>query len=198
LAKRTAIRLLVLAAVLGWAALLLGYTLQPYVLPTGSMEPTIHAGDRLLVVKHFLVGRVERGDLVTMIYPPDPKQTFIKRVVGVPGDRIRIVNKQLYLNGKPAAEPYVRHDTDYVDSYRDNFPSASTVRILEGAQRMLDHDVQSGEVVVPAGNYFVLGDNRDESLDSRYWGFVPAANVIGRPVYIYSGHAGPLHRIALQ
>jgi len=192
-------RIFILIAVLGWAALALGFSVAPYALPTASMEPTIHSGDRILVLKHFLLGRVERGDLLTLIYPPDPRQTFVKRVVGLPGDRIRIVDKQLYVNGKAVSEPYVEHVTADTVPYRDDFPGGEpNMPLMAPAARMLQENRCGGEIVVPAGNYFVLGDNRDESLDSRYWGFVPAVNLIGRPVYIYSGHTGPLNRIALQ
>jgi signal peptidase I len=165
--------------------------LQPMVLPTESMADTLQAGDRFLIdsVSYKLVHAPERGDLVVFRYPPDPRRTFVKRVVGVPGDRIRIVEKVLYRNGVAVTEPYARHSTDYVDNYRDRFPSAPNVVLAAGAERMLSQHVQGGEVVVPQGHYFVLGDNRDNSLDSRYWGFIPPELVIGRPFLLYGSSA---------
>jgi signal peptidase I len=93
----------------------------------------------------------------------NPVEVFTKRIVGVPGDRLRIVNKQLYRNGAAAAEPYAKHATSYVDAFRDNFPSSTNMpRLAPVATAMLRDNVQAGEVVVPPGKYFVLGDNRDE------------------------------------
>ncbi len=189
-------RLILAAAALGSAVLLAGCS--AYSMPTASMEPTLHSGDRVIALRQPLMGKVQRGDLVVFRYPVDPKQTFVKRVVGMPGDHVKIVNKQLILNGKPTREPYAEHLTDYMDSYRDNFPSKPDMPVLPQGIAMLEHNIRSGEVVVPANNYFVLGDNRDNSLDSRYWGFVPASNVIGVAVYIYAGHPGSIPRAAPQ
>jgi signal peptidase I len=179
--------------------LLFGTTtlVQAFVIPTGSMEETLLIGDHLLVdklayappgaISKYLLPyqEVKRGDIIVFRYPVDIQQTFVKRVIGIPGDRIRIVNKQVYLNGKPLDEPYKYHKTDYIDSYRDNFPGEPNVRLYEPAQEMLEHHVVNGEVVVPPNNYFAMGDNRDSSLDSRYWGFVPRENIIGKPLIIY-------------
>ena len=179
--------------------LLFGTTslVQAFVIPTGSMEDTLMIGDHLLVDKlaYAPAGRVskyvipytevKRGDIIVFRYPVDIQQTFVKRCIGVPGDRIRLVNKQLILNGRPVNEPYVYHKTEYIDSYRDNFPSDPNVHVADFAQDMLLNHVQNGEVVVPPGSYFAMGDNRDSSLDSRYWGFVPRANIIGKPLIIY-------------
>jgi len=179
--------------------LLFGTTslVQAFVIPTGSMEDTLMIGDHLLVdklayapagpVSKYVIPYtdIKRGDIIVFRYPVDIQQTFVKRCIGVPGDRIRLVNKQLILNGKPANEPYVYHKTEYIDSYRDNFPSDPNVHVADFAQDMLMNHVRSGEVVVPPGSYFAMGDNRDSSLDSRYWGFVPRANIIGKPLVIY-------------
>jgi signal peptidase I len=159
-----------------------------YSIPTGSMEPTVATGDKVFVAYPFLSGAIRRGDVIAMHYPVDRKQIFFKRVVGMPGDRLKLVNKDLWLNGKPATEPYVEHSTSYVDAFRDNFPSDANppmaVQAAVGAIAMLRHDVRDGEVIVPQGEYFVLGDNRDLSLDSRYWGFVTEADFVGRPVVL--------------
>jgi signal peptidase I len=179
--------------------LLFGTTtlVQAFVIPTGSMEDTLLVGDHLLVdklayapdgpVTKYLLpySDVHRGDIIVFRYPIDIKQTFVKRVMGVPGDHLHLTNKQVFLNGHALNEPYVVHKLDYIDSYRDNFPSEPNTPIFPPAQAMLEHNVQGGDVVVPPGFYFAMGDNRDQSLDSRYWGFVPRENIIGKPLVIY-------------
>lgn len=180
---------------------------QAYVIPTGSMEDTLLIGDHLLVdklayapsgpVSKFLLPytEVKRGDIIVFRYPVDISQTFVKRAIGVPGDRIRIVNKEVYLNGVKLDEPYTYHKTDYIDSYRDNFPGDPNVHVEAGAYDMLTNHAQNGDIVVPAGYYFALGDNRDASLDSRYWGFVPRENIIGKPLIIYWSYDAPTDRL---
>src|ERR1035437_1234319 len=174
-----------IAILLVCACFWLGF--RPYTMPRVSMEETILAGDYLLVeTPTWSLGRAAgRGDLVVFRYPVDRKQTFIKRIAGIPGDRLRIVNKQLYRNGVAVPEPYATHKTAYVDAYRDNFPSETNVALLDSGARMLRDNVRDGEVIVPQGQYFVLGDNRDDSLDSRYFGFVPRGDVLGSPFLIY-------------
>lgn len=164
---------------------------EPFVMPTGSMENTLDVGDKILV-RRFPLGMFRRGDLVVFKYPVDRRQIFVKRVCGIPGDRVRIVNKMLYVNEMPLAEPYAIHRTESIDSYRDNFPSQPNVQLFPGAREMLRQDVQNGELIVPREKYFVLGDNRDLSLDSRYWGLVDAADLIGRPVLIYDSKQQPI------
>jgi len=190
--------------------LLFGTTtlVQAFVIPTGSMEDTLLIGDHLLVdkltyapsgaISKYLLpySDVRRGDIIVFRYPIDIRQTFVKRVVGVPGDRLKVIRKQLYLNGVELKEPYKFHKTEYFDSYRDNFPSEPNVRLYEPAQVMLEKNVENGEVVVPPGNYFAMGDNRDSSLDSRYWGFVPRENIIGKPLVIYWSYDAPTDRLA--
>jgi signal peptidase I len=124
-------------------------------------------------------------------YPVDITQTFVKRAIGVPGDRIRIINKEVYLNGVKVNEPYTYHKTDYIDSYRDNFPGEPNVHVEQGAYDMLTQHVVNGEVVVPPNSYFAMGDNRDSSLDSRFWGFVPRENIIGKPLIVYWSYNAP-------
>ena len=182
--------------------------LQAFVIPTVSMEDTLLRGDHLLVDKlSYAPGgilskyalpysRVRRGDIIVFRWPMDIRQNYVKRVIGIPGDRIRMVNKQVYLNGKPLSEPYVSHKTAYVDSYRDNFPGEPNVRLPDAALLMLEHNVKDGELLVPPGDYFAMGDNRDNSLDSRYWGFVPRANIIGKPLLIWWSYDAPTARLA--
>jgi signal peptidase I len=167
----------------------------PMAMPTASMENTVISGDRLLVERvSRITGRAPRRDELVLLHPPfDPQQVFLKRVAGVPGDRIRFADKRLLRNGAPVDEPYAIHRTSFTEPYRDNFPSGDPPQpTYATAGPMLRESVQGGEVVVPPGKLFVLGDNRDNSLDSRYWGFVDQAAVIGRPVLIYSSVGVPV------
>ena len=180
---------------------------QAFVIPTGSMEDTLLIGDHLLVdklafapsgpISKFVLPYtpVKRGDIIVFRYPVDIRQTFVKRCMGVPGDRIRVINKQVYLNGVKLDEPYKYHKTDYIDSYRDNFPSEPNLNVDRGAIDMLQNHVVNGEVVVPPNTYFAMGDNRDSSLDSRYWGFVPREKIIGKPLIIYWSYDNPTDQL---
>ena len=180
------------------AAFVMTFIVQAFVIPSESMEDTLLIGDYLLVDKiDYANGgfwepllpytQIKHGDIVVFHYPVHPQQHFVKRVIGVPGDRIHLVNKQVYVNGKPAVEPYVVYRSTQPNYYRDDFP---TTKYIDGnvdshwwiQMRKL---IEDGNLIVPEGYYFVLGDNRDESLDSRYWGFVPRENIEGRPLLIY-------------
>jgi signal peptidase I len=171
---------------------------QAFVIPTGSMEDTLLVGDHVLVdklayapagdvSKHLLpYTDVHRGDIIVFRYPLDIRKNYVKRAMGLPGDRVHLVDKVVYLNGHALREPYVVHKTDYIDSYRDNFPNANgVVGLRPEALAMLNEDVRGGELVVPPGYIFAMGDNRDDSDDSRFWGLVPRANIVGKPVVIY-------------
>ena len=180
------------------AIFVITFVVQAFRIPSESMERTLLVGDYLLVDKaHYgppgILGDlmpytpIRRGDVVVFHYPVNPSDHFVKRVIGVPGDRIHLVRKRVYVNEKPLEEPYVRLRRDSFDPFRDNFPAdpgpyhdVTTSWFLQ--MRKLVH---GGELTVPPGSYFVLGDNRDDSLDSRYWGFVPRENIIGRPLLIY-------------
>lgn len=174
---------------------------QAFVIPTGSMEDTLLVGDHLLVDKlayasagpigsHVLpYEEPKHGEIIVFRYPPDIKQTLVKRLIGMPGDRIRITNGVVYRNGKRLNEPYIYHKYAY-DPSLDNFPWPCCRPVKEdpawqAQQQMLDGDISSGEVIVPRDHYFAMGDNRDNSSDSRYWGFVPRENIIGKPFLIY-------------
>jgi signal peptidase I len=130
--------------------------------------------------------RVQRGDIVVFHYPVNPAQHFVKRVIGVPGDRVRLVNKQVFVNGTPLKEPYAHFTRPANDLFRDSFPRLD---VAPGETPewwiQLRKLVEDGQLIVPEGHYFVMGDNRDDSYDSRYWGFVPQVNIIGRPLLIY-------------
>jgi signal peptidase I len=189
--------------------LLFGTTtlVQAFVIPTGSMESSLLIGDHLLVDKlayspagtigSYLLPyqEVKRGDIIVFRYPIDLSQTFVKRVIGVPGDRIRLLNKQVFINGVLVEEPYAEYRMNYIDAYRDNFPAPPNTQIFDPAIDMLENHVVNGELVVPPGHYFALGDNRDHSLDSRYWGFVPRENIIGKPLIVYWSYDAPTERL---
>jgi signal peptidase I len=179
------------------------FIVQAFQIPSGSMENTLLVGDFLLVDKlHFAgqhvpgrllpYGQIQRGDIVVFYYPVDSSQFLVKRVIGLPGDHIRLRNKIVYVNGIPLHENYVIHKQWMPDGYRDNFPSQQNYsRDIDRRWRyQLQSYINDGEVVVPPEHYFVLGDNRDQSLDSRYWGFVPRANIVGRPLVIYLSVTG--------
>jgi signal peptidase I len=178
-----------------WIALSVLYALpmvffQAFVIPSGAMENTLLIGDHVLV-QCLPKPRPSRGDIIVFRYAVNRRETYVKRVIGVPGDRIRISNKVVYRNGAPLQEPYAIHVTSYLDPYRDNFPSKPNTPLESRGMEMLDNHVVNGEVVVPEKNYFVLGDNRDDSLDSRYQGFVAADDVVGRPFLIYDSQDRP-------
>lgn len=192
-----------------WAVTIIMYLfaattiVQAYVVPTGSMENTIKVGDHMLVDRvgyadpgpvgrHFLPYReIRRGDIVVFRYPEDIRQTYVKRVIGVPGDRIHLENKQVVRNGRRLVEPYTQHVARFEDRYRDDFPRPPEVYTTSRGRDMLEHNVEDGEVLVPPGALFVLGDNRDNSADSRYWGFVPRNYVIGKPLTVYWSYDAP-------
>ena len=180
------------------AVFVITFIVQAFQIPSESMENTLLIGDYLLVDKvHYASGGVwghvlpysdvQRFEIIVFRYPVNPQQHFVKRVIGVPGDHLRLINKQVYVNGKPYHEPYVVYHSPLPDAYRDDFPAPNYVSAnVEAAWwAEMRKVVKNGEVVVPPDMYFVLGDNRDESLDSRYWGFVPRENIIGRPLVIY-------------
>ena len=180
------------------AIFVITFIVQAFQIPSESMENTLLIGDYLLVNKLCYGGtglgdhlmpyqRIARGDIIVFHYPVDPQQHFVKRVIGVPGDRLRMVNKRVFINGKPLDEPYVHFVEPLNDQFRDSFPRVDIpARRLEGDWWLqMQKLVVDGQLIVPEGHYFVMGDNRDDSLDSRYWGFVPQENIIGRPLIIY-------------
>jgi signal peptidase I len=180
------------------AIFVITFIVQAFQIPSESMENTLLIGDYLLVNKLCYGGgalsnhlmpyqKIVRGDIIVFHYPVDPQQHFVKRVIGVPGDHLRMVNKKVLINGKPLDEPYARFVEPLNDSFRDSFPRVDIpARRLEGDWWLqMQKLVVDGQLIVPEGHYFVMGDNRDDSLDSRYWGFVPQENIIGRPLVIY-------------
>jgi signal peptidase I len=183
------------------------FVLQAFKIPTGSMEDTLLIGDHLLVNKFIfapqasLLGRLlpsrdlRHDDIVVFKFAPTDDQTepgehFVKRVIGLPGDHVRIFHRQVFVNGQQVSEPFVRHDPEYVNELRsgDDFPPSDN-EYLSGSTSAWDAElpgsVKNGELIVPPGKYFVMGDNREQSWDSRFWGFVSRDVIIGRPVLIY-------------
>jgi signal peptidase I len=185
--------------------LLFGTTtlVQAFIVPTPSMDKTVMVGDHLLVdklsyapsdsfSKHLLpYTEPKRGDVIVFRYPMDISQNYVKRCMGLPGDHLKVVDKELWLNGHKLVEPYVQHVFPRIEPYRDNFPSEPYGPVYDRARKMLTDNVVNGEVVVPEGFYFAMGDNRDNSLDSRYWGFVPRENIIGKPLVIFWSYDAP-------
>jgi signal peptidase I len=179
------------------AVFVITFVVQAFQIPSPSMENTLLVGDYLLVNKLTYGGgsfgdhlmpyrRVQRGDIVVFHYPVNPAQHFVKRVIGVPGDRVRLINKQVFVNGMPLKEPYAHFTRPANDLFRDSFPRLEvTAGETPEWWMQLRKLVEDGQLIVPQGHYFVMGDNRDDSYDSRYWGFVPQGNIIGRPLVIY-------------
>lgn len=186
------------ASILVVALFILTFIVQPFRIPSESMERTLLVGDFLLVNKTIYgppgdfgwllpYRPIRRGDVAVFYFPINPAEHVVKRVIGIPGDRIHLSHGVVYRNGKPLTEPYAVDEPAYPDPFRDNFPTTQYTNPdvdTHWFARMRQDEV-NGDIVVPAGQYFVLGDNRNHSRDSRYWGFVPAANIVGRPLIIY-------------
>ncbi len=159
------------------------FVVQAFKIPTGSMEPNLLIGDHLLVNKFVTAPtmfgferallptrEVRRGDIIVFKYPEEPERDFIKRVIGLPGETLELTNKQVHINGEPIDEPYAHF-----------MQPPST----DGTAQPWDPRHTFGPVTVPDGHYFMMGDNRDNSQDSRFWGFMPASFVKGRAMVIY-------------
>jgi len=187
-----------LAATIVIAVFVITFIVQAFQIPSESMEKTLLIGDYLLVDKvHYGHGgrwdeilpysQIRRGDIIVFRYPVHPQQHFVKRVIGIPGDHVRMQGRQVLINGVPLTESYVVHTKPDYDHFRDDFPLMDIPNASTDPRWWMEMGkfVENGELIVPKDRYFVLGDNRDESLDSRYWGFVPRGNIIGRPLLIY-------------
>jgi signal peptidase I len=176
---------------------------QAFVIPTGSMEGTLLIGDHVIVDRLAYAppgdvtrrvlpyDDVHRGDIIVFRDPLDLSRNLVKRAMGMPGDRIHMENKVVYLNGHPLTEPYVVHKTSAIFPYRDTFPAGFWPSLRPEAAAMLSADVRNGELVVPPDYVFAMGDNRDESDDSRFWGLVPRKNIVGKPVLVYWSYDAP-------
>src|SRR5712691_12024316 len=189
-----------LAGVLVTGLFIITFILQAFEIPSSSMEDTLLIGDHLFVNReqfappaHWM-GRlmpyreVRRDEIAVFLSPEQPGLFLVKRIIGVPGDRIHLRDGAVYRNGERLDEPYVMHkDRNTYNPYRDNFPAVPSegYSVAPEWQLMMRSYIQGDDVVVPPHSYFAMGDNRDVSYDSRYWGFVPKENVIGRPMFIY-------------
>jgi signal peptidase I len=179
------------------ALFLLTFLLQPYLIPSESMEHTLLVGDFLLVNKQVYAPTdrlsrlllpyhdVARGDVIVFHHPNPP--FLVKRVVGIPGDRLRIEDGRVMVNGQPQDEPYAAFEPAASNPFRDDFPAKvyTDPEVDPAWWRQMQGLTRDGELVVPKGEYFVLGDNRNHSKDSRFWGFVPRSQVVARPLVIY-------------
>ncbi|HVV67880.1 MAG TPA: signal peptidase I [Gammaproteobacteria bacterium] len=204
-----------------WVLLLVwvirSFLIQPYRVPTGSLQPTVAPGD-FLVVNQFAYGlrfpvgntkivpiaEPKRGDIVLFYAPPDPSIVFVKRLVGLPGDHIQYKDKVLYINGKAMPQQFVSEAVDDEPAGinpEEHIPVALKTENLMGVKhsiyvRPIDEGLtQDVDVVVPPGNYFMMGDNRDNSDDSRTWGFVPEQNLIGKAFGIWMSWDAINHRV---
>jgi len=188
-----------MAIVIVTGLFIITFALQAFEIPSSSMENTLLIGDHVFVDRMMLAPITKwidklipyrdprHGDIFVFISPAQPGLYVVKRVMGIPGDRIRLQDGVVYRNGEKLEEPYVVRKGDY-NAYRDNFPDVPASMyddVTDSWRKNLPSYVQNGELVVPPGSVFAMGDNRDVSLDSRYWGFVPRQNVIGRPMFIY-------------
>ena len=185
------------------ALFLLTFVLQPYLIPSESMERTLLVGDFLLVNKQVYAPAgsltrwllpyhdVERGDIVFFHHARPP--FLVKRVVGLPGDRLRIDDGRVSVNGVPLDEPYAAFEPAVRNPFRDDFPPKvyTDPEVDPAWWRQMQNLTRDGELVVPDGQYFVLGDNRNHSTDSRFWGFVPRQQIVARPLVIYFSLSRP-------
>ena len=187
-----------LAATVVIAVFVITFAVQAFQIPSESMEKTLLIGDYLLVDKAHYANpgiwkwllpykRIERQDIIVFRYPVDPRQHFVKRVVGIPGDHVRLMNKHVFVNGVKLDDDYASFNWTQRDKFRDNFPNGGffTDKIASKWFIQAQKLVEDGQLIIPEDSYFVLGDNRDDSYDSRYWGLVPADHVVGRPLLIY-------------
>jgi signal peptidase I len=190
-----------LAGVLVTGLFIITFVIQAFEIPSSSMENTLLIGD------HVFVNRVQfspatrwigpllpyreprRGDIVVFLSPAEPDLYVVKRIVGIPGDRIHLRDGAVYRNGEKLNESYVLNTgADSYNPYRDNFPAVAPPEysnVTDFWKLTMPQHIDNGELVVPAASYFAMGDHRDVSYDSRYWGFIPKENIIGRPMFIY-------------
>ncbi|HEY2460832.1 MAG TPA: signal peptidase I [Candidatus Acidoferrum sp.] len=178
------------------------FVVQAFKIPSASMEGTLLIGDHLLVNKFIFGGHggwfekflpyrdIQRGDIIVFKYPYQDHPHFVKRVIGLPGDHLKLVDQQVYINGKVLNEPYVVHDPSVgYDPFNYSFPQVGAqmipYNVIPEWRAEIRKYVKGDEIIVPPGKYFAMGDNRDRSQDSRYWGFVDRDAIMGRPFLIY-------------
>ena len=206
-----------LAAVLVTGLFIITFVLQAFEIPSSSMENTLLIGDHVFVNRvqfapatHWTgplipYREIRRQDIVVFLSPAEPGLYVVKRIIGLPGDRIHLRNGDVFRNGEKLDEPYVIHNTDEgPNDYRDNFPAVPPSdynRLFPDWQQRLPQYIQGDDLVVPPDSYFAMGDNRDVSYDSRFWGFIPKENVIGRPdvhLLVFRNAAQPVFAYGLS
>jgi signal peptidase I len=191
-----------LAAVLVTGLFIITFIVQAFEIPSSSMENTLLIGDHVFVNRVQFAPQthwtgpllpyrpIRRQDIVVFLSPAEPGLYVVKRIIGIPGDRIHLRDGMVYRNGEKLNEPYVIHSRhESYDAYRDNFPAVppsefSSPPTPDWALH-LKENIHGDDLVVPPASYFAMGDNRDVSYDSRFWGFIPQDNVIGRPLFVY-------------
>jgi len=206
--KETTVEFLAsLAGVLVTGLFIITFVLQAFEIPSSSMEDTLLIGDHVFVNReqfapatHWLgpllpYRDIRQGDIVVFLSPEERGLFVVKRIIGTPGDRIHLRDGVVYRNGQKLDEPYALHKIADYNPYRDNFPALPPSEMYgvhneEWMQGFRSH-LEGDDIVVPPNSYFAMGDNRDVSYDSRYWGFIPRPNVIGRPMFIYWSFVTP-------
>ena len=180
--------------------IMLAKGVRAFSVPSESMQPSIMQDDRIFVDSYNKNRPPQQGDIVVYLLPETPRLFAVKRIIGVPGDRIHLHDGIVYRNGEKLNEKYVQHKLADYNPYRDNFPAVPPSEMYgvsnEKWTQELPSHLEGGDIVVPPDSYFAMGDNRDVSYDSRYWGFIPRQNVIGRPMFIYWPSARLGHRLA--
>lgn len=202
-----------LAEVLVTGLFIITFVLQAFAIPSGSMEDSLLIGDHLFVNRvqfsaptHWMgplmpYRDVRRDEIAVFLSPEQPGLFLVKRIIGVPGDRIHLLDDVVYRNGEKLAEPFVRHKREH-NPYTDNFPAVPPserfgVTNQRWAQEMPSH-IQGEDIIVPPNHYFAMGDNRENSYDSRFWGFIPSENLIGRPMFIYWSFVTPADQFEMN
>ena len=187
------------------------FAYEPFRIPSGSLKPTLLIGDFILVnkfdygirlpvthTKILSIGEPQRGDIVVFREPPTESRDLIKRVIGIPGDHVSYKNKVLYINGKQISQTFEKYSTDEEDN-EGPWQVVQKQENLLGVEHRIYQIPGKGnddyDVVVPKGKYFMMGDNRDASADSRYWGFLPEENIIGKATRIWMSYDKPTHPV---
>jgi signal peptidase I len=197
-----------MASILVVGLFIITFCLQAFEIPSSSMENTLLIGDHVFVDRvtpapktHWFpiipYRDIHRGDIIVFLSPAEPGLFVVKRIIGVPGDKIHLQDGVVYRNGQAVNEPFVIHSRGDYNPYRDNFP---TIAPMDGTgvtpewHLIMGQHIQNGDLVVPPDRYFAMGDNRDVSYDSRWWGFIPRENVVGRPMFIYWSFETPANQ----
>jgi len=214
--RETAVEFLAsIAGVLIIGLFIITFVLQAFEIPSSSMENTLLIGDHVFVNRERFAAATpwlgpllpyrdpQRGDPVVFLSPAEHGLFVVKRIIGIPGDRIHLRDDVVYRNGVKLDEPYVKHtgDNEIARPYRANFPSLAPTpmdNLAPDWEAELSSHVVGEDIVVPPNSYFAMGDNRDVSYDSRYWGFIPRSNVIGRPMFVYWSFVTPPDQYQMQ